>query len=331
MSQELWVRDHNGDPKPLTLDADGNLPVVGVSPARLSDLVVDVALTGVAQGDLLYRGASKWNNLGHGTTGQFLKTPGAAADPLWASLGLTDLSVDVTLAGVARGDILFRGASKWNNLAHGTNGQFLKTGGVGADPAWATLGLADLTADLLLTSVAQGDLLYRDASGWKNLATGTAGQMLQAAGAGANPAWATPFRRAVAVTAGFAALQAAALTADASVLTVPAKTRVAAVYADLTTPFTGGAVSAATLQLGKTTGGAEYLVAFDALTAPVQRGTADAHLGTSLNRTSAVQGADLPSWTAPTTLSLRLTTVDANTDATTAGSVRLIVILETLP
>lgn len=39
-------------------------------------------------------------------------------------------------------------------------------------------------------SAAQGDLLFRDASGWARLGAGTAGQVLQTGGAGANPSWA---------------------------------------------------------------------------------------------------------------------------------------------
>jgi len=36
-----------------------------------------------AQGDILYRGASSWTRLGAGTSGQFLKTLGAGANPTW--------------------------------------------------------------------------------------------------------------------------------------------------------------------------------------------------------------------------------------------------------
>lgn len=38
-----------------------------------------------AQGDLLYRGSSGWARLAAGTSGQFLKTQGASADPVWAN------------------------------------------------------------------------------------------------------------------------------------------------------------------------------------------------------------------------------------------------------
>lgn len=42
------------------------------------------------------------------------------------------------IGSAARGDILYRGASSWSRLAAGTSGQFLKTLGAGADPAWDT-------------------------------------------------------------------------------------------------------------------------------------------------------------------------------------------------
>jgi hypothetical protein len=41
-------------------------------------------------------------------------------------------------------------------------------------------------------TIAQGNIIYRSATDWAVLAPGTAGQVLQTAGAGANPAWATP-------------------------------------------------------------------------------------------------------------------------------------------
>ncbi len=45
---------------------------------------IDAAI-GSTQGTILYRGASVWSALGPGTSGQFLKTQGAAANPVWAA------------------------------------------------------------------------------------------------------------------------------------------------------------------------------------------------------------------------------------------------------
>ena len=45
--------------------------------------------------------------------------------------------------------------------------------------------------DLTSTLTTQGDLVYRDGSGLQRLGAGTAGQVLQTGGAGANPSWGT--------------------------------------------------------------------------------------------------------------------------------------------
>lgn len=55
--------------------------ITGESIGSLSDVV----LTSAAQGDILYRNATQWVNLGPGTSGHFLKTNGAGANPEWAA------------------------------------------------------------------------------------------------------------------------------------------------------------------------------------------------------------------------------------------------------
>jgi len=53
-----------------------------------------------AQGDILYRGASNWERLAAGTSGRFLQTQGAGANPQWvaASSGLVFLSAQTASA-----------------------------------------------------------------------------------------------------------------------------------------------------------------------------------------------------------------------------------------
>jgi hypothetical protein len=47
---------------------------------------------------------------------------------------------DITsLAGLAQGDVLYYNGTSWVRLGAGTSGQFLKTNGTGANPAWATV------------------------------------------------------------------------------------------------------------------------------------------------------------------------------------------------
>lgn len=43
-------------------------------------------ITDEAQGDIIYRAAAAWARLAAGTSGKFLKTQGAAANPIWASV-----------------------------------------------------------------------------------------------------------------------------------------------------------------------------------------------------------------------------------------------------
>lgn len=59
----------------------------------------------------------------------------------------------------------------------------------------ATNDLAFMTISEALdfiTGASHGDILYRDSTGWETLNSGTAGQLLQTNGAGADPTWVTP-------------------------------------------------------------------------------------------------------------------------------------------
>lgn len=125
-----------------------------------------------------------------------------------------------------------------------------------------------------------------------------------------------------------AAFTAAAVTEDLTVCTIPAKARVVSVVADTTTAFTGGGATTATLRLGKTTNGQEYLLDHSVF-ATGTKGLVDGDLGTSINRANAVQGGDIPSWTATTDLKIRLTS-DVNVADLTAGSVTFYITVEFL-
>src|ERR1041384_1001317 len=133
------------------------------------------------------------------------------------------------------------------------------------------------------------------------------------------------------VTAPSPAWSAAATTADKVIATLPAKCRLVSIIADTTTKYIGGAVTACTLKVGKTTGGAEYVASHDVFTAAVTKGLADADLGTSMTRATAIQGGDLPSWTTTTSESVRITTTTANTNALTQGSTTYYLVTEMMP
>ena len=58
------------------------------------------------------------------------------------------------IGSAAQGDVLYRGASGWKRLGTGTSGQFLKSGGAGADLSWGspTGGLTLLTSGTVSSS-----------------------------------------------------------------------------------------------------------------------------------------------------------------------------------
>jgi hypothetical protein len=228
--------------------------------------VTDLTITSEAQGDILYRNATNWVRLAPGTSGWFLKTNGAAANPEWAAAagggdvtgpasstdhaiarfdgtgGKTLLNSGITIddtdnmSGVASivtdgGAELFSVSSTITSLRTGTTASdILRLDAYDVDgvsyTTFATLtagntptmdlasavthnsepiinegytlagdvsGTPDATTvtDLTITSEAQGDIIYRNASNWVRLAAGTNGQYLQTQGAAANPQWAT--------------------------------------------------------------------------------------------------------------------------------------------
>jgi hypothetical protein len=118
----------------------------------------------------------------------------------------------------------------------------------------------------------------------------------------------------------FAGLSAVALTADKTIATLPAKTKIIGMIADTTVPYTGGDVSAATLQVGIASGDLDaFLVDHDVLSGAVVAGVLDAELGDLINALNAVSGGYID-WAATTVISVRLTAVGANTEELTAGS-----------
>ena len=69
-------------------------------------------------------------------------------------IGATVQGTEIVIGSDARGDILFRDATKWARLAAGTSGNFLKTNGAGADPAWAGAGSWTLIETKTLAAAA---------------------------------------------------------------------------------------------------------------------------------------------------------------------------------
>lgn len=159
----------------------------------------------------------------------------------------------------------------------------------------------------------------------------TASQITAGSGTGITVNDAGSFQTATyKVTIAFGAFICNAATCDVTIGTLPAKTLVQHVMADLVTPFVCAATcTTATLSatLGKTAGGAEYLISYDADAAAAQFGKTAAQLGASLTpATTPSLIGDLASWTATTAIVMRMTSAVGNigTGAATnfnAGSV----------
>lgn len=78
--------DVSSSPVPATADLlayDGALSLW--RPESATQMIDRVVGAGVAQGDILFRGATAWSRLAAGTSGYLLKTQGAAADPVWVA------------------------------------------------------------------------------------------------------------------------------------------------------------------------------------------------------------------------------------------------------
>ena len=88
---KIWIGDAGGTAQEITLSGDlttTNAGVVSVS---------DLTITSEAQGDVLYNNGTNWVRLAPGTSGQFLKTQGAAANPVWTAVPTPALSLVETI------------------------------------------------------------------------------------------------------------------------------------------------------------------------------------------------------------------------------------------
>jgi hypothetical protein len=74
----------------------------------------NVATTITTQGDILYRDGSGLARLGAGTSGQFLKTQGTGANPVWADTG----GRTVQMKALYFDDQIDYGSNSWGNHSH---------------------------------------------------------------------------------------------------------------------------------------------------------------------------------------------------------------------
>lgn len=118
------------------------------------------------------------------------------------------------------------------------------------------------------------------------------------------------------VTLDYTAFQTGGTTNDVTVWTLPAKSRVLRVIADVTTKFIGGAISAVVLRAGKAANGNNYLLDGDVFTAAITLGDAGGEVGADLKTAS---WADI-TWASTQAVVVRLTSTTANLSALTQGS-----------
>jgi len=148
---------------------------------------------GATQGDILYQNGTNWVVLAPGTSGQVLTTGGVAANPAWMNVSGSGTVTSVTFTG--DGTVLSSTPSSavttsgtvTASLASAANNTILSNiSGASASPSYNSI-----TSIIDKLGATQGDILYRNATGWVALTPGTSGQFLTTGGASANPSWTT--------------------------------------------------------------------------------------------------------------------------------------------
>lgn len=128
----------------------------------------------------------------------------------------------------------------------------------------------------------------------------------------------------------------AATTQDITIATLPAKTRITGVIADITEAFACAMTctsSTLSMVVGKGSGGSEYLDSFDADAATAVFGDADSERGAALD---GVVNGEIPSWASTQAVVARLTSGTGNlgdgaTTNLSAGDVTFYLTTEVLP
>jgi hypothetical protein len=144
---------------------------------------------GSTRGSVLYRGAAGWAALTPGTSGFALTSQGAGADPIWSAASAVvadgdkgDISITGGVWSIDAGVVSY---AKMQNVSATQRILGRNTAGAGI--------VEEVTETQALDWIGatRGQILYRGASAWLPLSPGTAGQLLQTGGAGADPSWIT--------------------------------------------------------------------------------------------------------------------------------------------
>lgn len=139
-----------------------------------------------ARASIMFRSSGTWVALAPGSSGQYLKSQGSAADLVWDNPAGSGSVTSITAGtGLTTGGSPITGAGTIS-LALVANGTLLaNTSGSSNYPVPTGLSVF---IDAVFGST-RGSLLFRGSAQWGVLTPGTAGQVLQTNGAGADPSW----------------------------------------------------------------------------------------------------------------------------------------------
>lgn len=181
------------DDRTIADDAAGESVTITAWRTRRAQIADIIALIGVDASDVTFTPADNTDWTSSADPGNVDDALDQLASRLTTAEagggGITALTGDVTASGtgsvaatIANDAVTY---AKMQDVTATSRVLGRKTVG-GGDPEECTLSeILDF-----IGSAAQGDILYRGASGWARLAAGTNGYVLTTGGAGANPAWA---------------------------------------------------------------------------------------------------------------------------------------------
>jgi hypothetical protein len=188
-----WHEDVGGGGAGLVDSDYGDITVSGSGTVMTidNDAVTYAKMQNTAAASrLLGRGsASGAGNVEEITLGSGLSMTGTTLSASGAGLSDGDYG-DITVSGSGTAMAIDNDTvtyAKMQNVSATSRVLGRKTSGAGDTEELTLSELLDFVG-----SAAQGDILYRGASGWTRLAAGTAGKTLQTNGTGADPSWVTP-------------------------------------------------------------------------------------------------------------------------------------------
>ena len=120
LSTEQGVSVLNEELRKLTKDTQRLSDDVDDITVRTTlDSLTDVATITEEQGDIIYYDGSDWNALSHGTDGQYLKTQGDSANPVWSSITTNSTNYTSYVFSFGHDDTNSSGSYGYNDVTAG--------------------------------------------------------------------------------------------------------------------------------------------------------------------------------------------------------------------